>query len=185
MKHNWDTAVPYVYFLECAGHDLIKIGCTATGVHLRVRTLQQSSPFDLVCIGMMPANERTETDLHRQFAHIQHKNEWFFDCSELRAFIDAVCPNFDYAKSQHEAMHADLLRRVKAAVHYNWNARSALHEICFDVGAQRGACTGWIDGRAYPTPELIKAAHLFFERGCDKLEPPRRKPSDRRKAGAQ
>jgi hypothetical protein len=80
-----DIECAKIYFISGAG--LIKIGVT-TKVDARLRSLELSSPVELVFLGMYPGTRSDEFALHKRFAHLRRHGEWFNDTEELRAFIE-------------------------------------------------------------------------------------------------
>jgi len=65
----------------------IKIGKTATAERQRRRSHQTGNPRDIVLLAWIPgANERT---LHKRFAHLNIRGEWFRMDSELMTFVQA------------------------------------------------------------------------------------------------
>lgn len=174
MKHAWDKAAPYTYFLECDGHGLIKIGCSAKGVHLRIRALQQGSPFSLVCIGMIAGDETTEAKMHQKFKAHRFRNEWFYDCADIRSFLDEACPQFDYGITEFQALRFDLSAPLKEACRFNLDAKEALKEICEEADVKYWDIYPWINGTAYATEKAIWCAEQFLARGCDKIQAEKR-----------
>jgi len=78
-----------VYFLACG--EFIKIG-KAADVCTRYGTIQTSTPYDVVPLGWIPADDAShltaiEKDAHRTFAEYRHRGEWFLDHVTLREFI--------------------------------------------------------------------------------------------------
>jgi DNA-binding XRE family transcriptional regulator len=78
-----------VYFVQCEGTGRIKIGRTTRPVIQRMRALQTSAPHALKLIGEFPEGHHghTEGSLHRKFAHLRLRGEWFKDDVELLTFI--------------------------------------------------------------------------------------------------
>lgn len=78
-----------VYFLACG--EFVKIG-KATDVCLRYSAIQIATPFEIVPLGWIPANDDAhmtaiERELHASFAEYRHRGEWFFYHESLRAFL--------------------------------------------------------------------------------------------------
>jgi len=72
-----------VYFIHCKRLGAIKIGST-DDVQYRLKTLQTGCPAQLVLIGCC---DDSEPALHRQFAHLRIRGEWFRDHRELKLHI--------------------------------------------------------------------------------------------------
>jgi len=164
---GWDRSAPHTYFLECNGHGLIKIGCSAMGVHLRIKAIQHGSPFSLVCIGMIAGDETTEAKLHKKFRPHRFRGEWFHDCPEIRAFLDEQCPAFDYAATEYKAFRFDLLVPVKKAIGYNKAGRAAMEAICAEAGIRYYSIYSWLALTSYPTEKVIWCAEQLLARAED------------------
>jgi T5orf172 domain len=74
-----------VYFIAGAG--LIKIG-VSTNVRARFRAIRNSSPVEVVLLGMVPGGTLEESFLHCSFPHLRRHGEWFEDTPELRQHIE-------------------------------------------------------------------------------------------------
>ncbi len=77
----------YVYFVSAG--DRVKIG-RATDVGRRFLTLQTAHAADLKLVLAIPAHAALEGAIHRRFAHLKTRGEWFRLEPDLLAFIDAV-----------------------------------------------------------------------------------------------
>ena len=73
-----------VYFIECQGY--VKIGFTGDA-NIRLTQLDCGNPFPLTLIGSIECLPEAEGALHRKFAHLRHKKEWFWLSADLQAFI--------------------------------------------------------------------------------------------------
>ncbi len=78
----------YVYFIECG--DFIKIGFTIYANDRRVRSLQGGTPHELRLIGKAYAAKSLEARLHKTFAHLRHRGEWFRKAPDLTAMIESL-----------------------------------------------------------------------------------------------
>jgi hypothetical protein len=76
-----------VYFVEANG--FIKIGFTAD-MERRMCALASSSPHPTTLLHRMPGTRDHEIDLHRQFAHLRVRGEWFRSDPELLEFIEGL-----------------------------------------------------------------------------------------------
>lgn len=80
-----------VYFAEL--HDFIKIGFSGQlDPRSRVDGLETSSPYDITFLHSIPGSMRTERFLHRKFAALHHKREWFRRDDSLLEFIETLKP---------------------------------------------------------------------------------------------
>lgn len=76
-----------VYFVRSG--KLIKIGFT-TDLEGRVSRLQTGSPYDLQLLGTIEGTQRDEQALHRRFANLNVRGEWFRGHASLMAYIRDV-----------------------------------------------------------------------------------------------
>lgn len=93
-----------VYFIENAETRRIKIG-TAANPEKRLADLQVGNDCELRLIGFVAGGLATESELHRRFAGLRVRGEWF--SPSVRVDVDkilAVAPE-----------HQDRLRRANAA----------------------------------------------------------------------
>lgn len=79
----------YVYFIAAEGVPRIKIGWSRTlaNARARARHLEIGSPVRLGLVTLMPGSQRDERKMHRRFAHLRDRGEWFVSDDELRAFV--------------------------------------------------------------------------------------------------
>jgi hypothetical protein len=78
-------AGPFVYFIR-EGKGAVKIG-VAHDVLKRITALQTANHRVLFCILSIPGGARLERQLHRRFAHLHIRGEWFWYGPELREFV--------------------------------------------------------------------------------------------------
>lgn len=78
----------YVYFAECEGY--LKIG-SSTRPRQRVSKYASTNPFEVRLIGLVLGDERHEVALHKAFAHLHHRREWFVCTDQARKLIEFVC----------------------------------------------------------------------------------------------
>lgn len=79
-----------VYFVQGQQLGLIKIG-VATDVQSRLRSVQASSPDQLILMGLIRCHNfgQTEREIHKRFAHCRAHGEWFHPETELVDWIRA------------------------------------------------------------------------------------------------
>lgn len=77
-----------IYFVQTGVYDddPVKIGM-ADSVSARLAQLQTGSPWPLRLLGVVPGGAVEERDLHRRFAHLRLRGEWFEGAPELLAAI--------------------------------------------------------------------------------------------------
>ena len=106
----------HVYFFASAG--LVKIG-VAKNVESRLADIIADSAEDVTCIGVVHhGGHLLERQLHIRFTHLRERNEWFFDCEELRHYISAEMdsnvsaltnPSFDYSSIGDKEVRCKLI----------------------------------------------------------------------------
>lgn len=80
------TAKGVVYFIHAVELKNIKIGYSAN-FKTRLDALSTSVPFSLEPLRVIPGTHEDEKAIHRRFAHLRVRREWFQDCPELREYI--------------------------------------------------------------------------------------------------
>ena len=76
-----------VYFLRSGPQGAIKIGFTGGNVHARIAELQTGSAEQLLLLATMAGTMSDEQGLHRRFAALRIRGEWFHAAPELLTFI--------------------------------------------------------------------------------------------------
>lgn len=85
-----------IYFIEAGSY--VKIGMTAGDVRLRLANLATSHYEELRLLATIPnAPASLEFELHRRFAELRVRGEWFLHDGELAAWIEDGCPLPDEA----------------------------------------------------------------------------------------
>lgn len=80
-----------VYFVQCDDDGPVKIGATrADAVEQRLGVLQTGSPYRLNLRHVAPGDRGVERGLHRYFAHLRVRGEWFLADAELAALANAA-----------------------------------------------------------------------------------------------
>ena len=79
IKMNLSSAKGMVYFIQAEGHDLFKIGYTASSLTSRLKSLQTGCPHKLVVFeGLASDNaEALEKEIHTRLAPYRQRGEWF------------------------------------------------------------------------------------------------------------
>jgi hypothetical protein len=167
----WRVKSPWVYLIECVGHDIIKIGCTSNGVKHRLIDLQRTCPFELVCVGAYAADPTEEKRLHNEFAAHRIRGEWFSATAELRSLIAAKCPDFDLSAVDTISLVPEardrLLAHMNAGkrrhVHERHRRRLALQSLANKHRIPMLAFDQWMEGKRYPTMKMLGIVDLFLE----------------------
>lgn len=60
----------------------IKIGC-AGDPNARLLQLQTACPYELRLLGYVPGGQKLEKELHKKYAHLRLRNEWFDTTEDL------------------------------------------------------------------------------------------------------
>lgn len=180
MSEMWEGGTPYIYFLECRGFGLIKIGCTAANIAKRMANYQKMCPFDLFCVGAYLApSAKEEGRVHKLFGAHKHRNEWFFDGPEIRAYIETMCPRFDFCDFQERIYRTDLSILLRDHLAYNRGANQdfmeSLNRADIPDGDRLWKFRKWLSMDRYPQPWMIEFAEDYLLG----LEPP-----SKRKASA-
>ena len=74
-----------VYFIRC--ENTVKIGTTAKPIGLRHASLQAANPRRLVLLKTLCGGRDLEQHLHRRFAHLRIRGEWFHFNEEVVQFL--------------------------------------------------------------------------------------------------
>ena len=85
-----------VYFAQ--KEELIKIGCSSQPI---IRCEQLKAKL----LGTIDGAFYMEKKIHEKFVDFKKSGEWFFDCQEIRDFIDANCKSVNEVGvlERHEA----------------------------------------------------------------------------------
>ncbi|TXM53607.1 GIY-YIG nuclease family protein [Methylobacterium sp. WL120] len=84
--------------------DKVKIGWSAVPPRQRMATLQIGCPEDLILFGSRPGTVAEERQLHREFAHLRIRGEWFRREGVVAAWIEACRPRASLSPSSMEAV---------------------------------------------------------------------------------
>lgn len=84
-----------VYFIRAPKSAAIKIGFSKSPRE-RFYNLNTGSPEHLEYIGSIAQYQGFETSLHKKFAHLRIKGEWFKDCDELNNHIEDLAEEYDW-----------------------------------------------------------------------------------------
>jgi hypothetical protein len=75
-----------VYFIQAEGTSFVKIG-TSQGHVKRLSGMQTGCPLPLLLLGTCPGGTDEEFEIHKRFAHLRERGEWFRLEPELQDFI--------------------------------------------------------------------------------------------------
>ena len=84
------TGKRIVYFFRCG--PFIKIGYTSRNEAKRKREFETGNPFEIEIIGsVLVRDQNDERRLHRRFAFVNHRDEWFRETPEIiRAIAEII-----------------------------------------------------------------------------------------------
>jgi hypothetical protein len=126
-----------VYFIKPVGMDgPIKIGCSDKPAR-RLLTLAAWSPFELEMIGSVPGSFRDENALHRRFANLHTRKEWFMSSPLLRQTIELILAGTPIKEACKVLPERGVLRKRQPArtperklfLQYGARVRSAAHSV--------------------------------------------------------
>lgn len=78
-----------VYFVQSGLEGPIKIGASSN-VKQRLVDLQMGSPQPLKLLAQVRGSKREEREVHRRFAHLRVRGEWFSPAAELIEYISTI-----------------------------------------------------------------------------------------------
>lgn len=76
-----------IYFIQCG--QCIKIGVSSDWKS-RISSLNTGSASPLKLLALVPRKRKQEQELHRQFAHLRIRHEWFRAADELLKYIEGI-----------------------------------------------------------------------------------------------
>jgi hypothetical protein len=88
-----NSVLPLVYFLGAKDHPRfpVKIGRSTTrAIDRRLGSLQTSMPYELEFLFIAQADGWVETRVHREFAELRLRGEWFRRTRALNQFIESL-----------------------------------------------------------------------------------------------
>lgn len=80
-----------IYFVHAAELNAVKIGVT-NDPQRRLDMLRTGSPVELEIIAVEEGDQKREAELHRQFALLRKRGEWFDYADTLRAYVATLEP---------------------------------------------------------------------------------------------
>lgn len=80
---------PGVVYFVADEEGFIKIGHT-TDLHSRIASLRTGSRQELKLLGHRPGGRADEAALHKRFAHLRKRGEWFQGAADLTSYIEEV-----------------------------------------------------------------------------------------------
>jgi hypothetical protein len=92
FKPKRGKPIGFIYFITCMSspHYPIKIGWSASMAELRLPMLQCGNPNMLTVVGTLVGRQQDEAKLHRYFAHLHVRGEWFLRNDELIDYIGGL-----------------------------------------------------------------------------------------------
>ena len=86
VKEQFGNKGPLSYFIKEEDTDHVKIGMVSDlwNLETRLSSLQSGTPHKLIVIGITTEKEK---NLHRKFAHLRVRGEWFEYGEEIKSFL--------------------------------------------------------------------------------------------------
>lgn len=84
---QYSFSAGHVYFLESVGLGRVKIGMSAEKPSSRISTIRSSCPTDLKCVAVVPGGRALERELHKKYAHLRLRGEWFRITTDMRDLL--------------------------------------------------------------------------------------------------
>jgi hypothetical protein len=78
-----------IYFVRAGKRGCIKIGYTDQPIARRLALLQSACPMKLYLLLVVQGSAATEARLHRKFASLHRRGEWFFPGRKLLNYINS------------------------------------------------------------------------------------------------
>jgi hypothetical protein len=147
------------YFIQDQATGLVKIGI-AKDPDKRLRDLQVGCPGKLLMIGMLPDNR--ERELHKRFAALRVRGEWFKPKGAVRSFIENCVPLRDTQLIAHQptTKQSQDLMLDGICVHYKVKLLATYEEAHESVGTVD-------DITAWEWTRLDAFLQAFVEDRCD------------------
>jgi hypothetical protein len=100
-----------VYFIAAGSPpEAVKIGYTLRDAGARLNGIQTSNHLEVRLLGTIPGDRGVERALHRRFAHLRLRGEWFRWDASIKAFIDSD-PDFPLADLRADSPFVGLFGR--------------------------------------------------------------------------
>ncbi len=126
-----------IYFVLAEEVNRCKIGFS-TDPKKRLQALSSSSPAFLRLLGVIEGELEDEADLHRDFAALRAKNEWFRYESPLVEFIQKAVAGSDAARKiremarQKKSLHQSPYE-IHQHGHFEWDSEYGDYLILFGI----------------------------------------------------
>ena len=96
----------FIYFVTCDTSDFpVKIGMSGD-LQERLRDLRTAMPFEPILLGSFPGTSKDESTIHKRFAELRLRGEWFSRSSGLMEYIAAVSVPIACQTLNNEIGHA-------------------------------------------------------------------------------
>lgn len=132
----------FVYFLRCG--DFVKIGFS-TKPEARIRYLQTATPFNFELVGRHPGTRHHEKQLHKIFASLRHRHEWFLAHEAILQVARDGLPSMDIREAVLNPLNAYL---VKNRIHPA--------DFAKEIGVTREGLRLWLTGGRTPRQTQMK-----------------------------
>lgn len=118
-----------IYFVKCCcPNGFIKIGYTRS-MGSRIGNLQTISPYPLEILRVISGTRKDETAVHKRFADLLERGEWFRPGEALLAYIQELAEQDLGPSAQVDIPFDELLRRVRL-----FGAREDRKKLVRDAG---------------------------------------------------
>lgn len=84
----------FVYFITMEPDEFVKVGWSLNNPVGRMRELQTGCPEALRLMAYTPGSLEDEKRLHRTFAELRYRGEWFFLQHKLRDLVQYLSDNY-------------------------------------------------------------------------------------------
>ncbi len=154
----------YIYFVTDG--EAIKIGISGDPLG-RIKNMQTGSPRELRLLAAIAGSEAAETELHRKFAHLNVRGEWFIDkLGEIARYIASFKPK------KPKPTPAPWVDQPFPGFPCGETAREFgrfLHEDAFNMADDvwRAAYRVWLSLRCKDQPAFAQSAAMQREHALD------------------
>ncbi len=146
-----------IYFIRAEEPGLVKVG-KSSNVEGRLKGMAPGCPFALELVGVLRnVLSRQEFLIHRKFAHLRQRGEWFLDTAELRYYYLNPYILDDPEKVESVSLIARNIRK------YRHEQFIEADELAEAVGLTRQTIYDYEGGRAKPSRKSIRKIAEFLK----------------------
>jgi hypothetical protein len=146
-----------VYFIQPSGGGLVKIG-VAVDPEKRLRALQVANHERLVLRRVEEGDEMREAELHKQFAHLRVRGEWFWPGVDLAEYAEAVPGQDEVIESLIASSRMEGWSRGTEEA--ETNVEAAMEKWLATVVDAFKHLNGFFDGEAIHMPSADDELHM-------------------------